>query len=372
MKATIKTLTPVHIGSGGEFQGNFEYLYFQQQGKAVVIDDKKILDIIGEENIGQWVSCIENKGSLLELIQSRSRALRPEDVAMRILPVGGSGLDKNKSIKEQLHSGNGSPLLPGSSLKGAIRTAFWAHEVFQNKQMVQSESNLGISRFDRKTNREKFQYSDEALGNKFFGSDPNHDIFRLLLIGDAQFSRTECHKTEVVNLGRNDWHIKHTITQFVEAIPAGESSEFLLQYNEVVGKKGADMFNRNKELLRPESLFPLVNAHTLRLVNNEISYWRDDEDSPTILGTYIEDMEAIRDEINACAPTECVLRLGWGTGFRSMTGDWHSLLQEEHYDRLIRTLRPTHDDSITYPKTTRMLAGGTPLGFIKLSLSPHN
>jgi CRISPR-associated protein Csm5 len=368
MNTKIKTLTPIHIGSGDEFQGNFEYLYFQQERAAVVIDERKVLGILGEDNIGQWVSCIEKKESLLDLLRQRRRELSPAEVARRTLPVQSAGLDKNKNIKEHLHSGNGSPLLPGSSIKGAMRTVVWAHEIFQNKQLVQSESNLGISRFDRKSGRERFNYSDSALAAKFFGSDPNHDMFRLLMVGDAQFEKTACFKTEVVNLYRDDWKIKEGITQFVEAIPAGESGEMVLQFNKALNKKAGSLFNRDKELLEPSRLFPLINQHTLRLIENEISYWKEDQGSPLVVGTYIEDMKGIKNQIKSCAPNECVLRLGWGTGFRSTTGDWLSTIPEEHYDRLVRTLRPTHDEYITFPKTTRMVEGGTPLGFIKISL----
>jgi len=368
MKTTIKTLTPIHIGSGDEFQGNFEYLYFQQERAAVVIDDKKVFNIIGEDNLGQWVSCIEKKESLLDLLRQRQKEVAPVDVASRIMPVNSAGLDKNKNIREQLHSGNGSPLLPGSSLKGAMRTVVWSHEVFKNKQMVQTQSNLGISRFDRRTGQERFQYSDQTLSGKFFGSDPNHDIFRLLLVGDAQFNQTACYKTEVVNLMRGDWGIKQQITQFVEAIPAGASSALQLQFNKGLSDRAASMFNRDKELLEPSRLFPLINQHTLRLVNNEISYWQEEQNSPEVLGNYIEAMVGIRDQTIACAPNACVLRLGWGTGFRSMTGDWLSNLPDDIYDRLIRTIRSTHDESIVYPKTTRMISGGTPLGFIKLTI----
>lgn len=70
----ITTLTPTHIGSGIDFQGNVEYLWFSDDLQAAVVDDKKILSIIEKENIGHWVSCIEKGESLMALLQKR----RPE------------------------------------------------------------------------------------------------------------------------------------------------------------------------------------------------------------------------------------------------------------------------------------------------------
>ena len=51
-----------------------------------------------------------------------------------------------------------------------------------------------------------------------------------------------------------------------------------------------------------------------------------------------------------------------------MTGDWHINMTDDDYYDLVAALRPTHDETIQYPKTTRMIAGGEPLGFIKLTL----
>lgn len=364
MKVALKTLTPVHIGSGTELQGNFEFLYFPQERKAVVIDERKVLAILGEEQLNHWISVIEERGSLLDLLQQRRPNLKPADVAYREMPVQHSGLSKTTVLREQIHTGAGIPFLPGSSLKGALRTAIWAHSIYQEPEKVQQLDNLGVR------GGERFRFSDQTLGRQIFGNDPNHDIFRLLLIGDAHFNRTACYKTEVVNLGNDDWHIKPNITQFVEAIPAGEKAVFDLHQPESLIKQAekTQYFNPRAELLRPEQLFPLVNQHTRRLVQNEINYWRDDQGDPEILGSYLEDLDNILAQIDTADVRDCILRLGWGTGFRSMTGAWHILMTDADFYRLVRSMRPRHDEEIVFPKTTRFVAGGMPMGFVKLSI----
>lgn len=364
MNLNLTTLTPLHVGNGEEMQGNYETLYFREEGCVVVIDEKKVLEVIGEENISQWVACIEKQESLLALLRQRKPDLQPTDVARRIVPVQVGGDPGSKAIREQLHNGTGRVLLPGSSLKGAIRTVMWAATLFQRPTLVEEQRNLGRSRRDR------FQFNDATLAKTVFGDDPSHDIFRLLQMGDAHFDQTACYKTEVVNLGWDDWEIKHSITQWIEAIPADSATTVNLRYNERLAKKGRDLFNSRAGKLRVEQLFPLINAHTLRLLDNEISYWRETENSPLLLGTYVEDLEELRSQVQAlrAEPGGCILRLGWGIGFRSMTGDWHSLMEERDYDRLVQSLRPKHDVYLTFPKTTRMVAGGKPLGFVKFML----
>ncbi len=367
----LKTLTPVHVGTGIDFQGNVEYLWFSNERQAVVLDDEKALDIIGEENIGHWVSCIEKGEPLLTLLQQRRAGLRPEMVARRILRHGAGAIEAQKVLREQLHSANGSPLLPGSSLKGALRTAVWAEQIFQQPELVKEPANLGETRTDRRSGKEHFEFKDSALSQKIFGKDPNHDVFRLWQIGDAMFQQpTAIYRTEVVNFYRDEYDIKKEITQQIEAIPAGAETQTRWNYNDLLEKRAGEsnLLNRTAEALPPERLFPAVNKHTKRLLENEIKFWKEDAHLPLVLGTYADDLERMLAEVNACDAQSFVMRLGWGTGFRTMTGDWHINMTDDDYYDLVAALRPTHDETVQYPKTTRMVAGGTPLGFIKLTL----
>jgi CRISPR type III-A-associated RAMP protein Csm5 len=183
----IETLTPVHIGSGIELQSNFEYLHFAAGNCLVLIDEKKVLDIIGEDRINQWVACIEKKESLFALIRQRKPDLTPEDVAQRIIPLSTKGIVEQKTVREQLHSGNEQALMPGSSLKGALRTAIWAYLIRQNDKKVAKGDTLGKTRYDNRAQQDVIDYKDATLMREFMGKDPNEDIMRLLQVGDATF-----------------------------------------------------------------------------------------------------------------------------------------------------------------------------------------
>ena len=239
----------------------------------------------------------------------------------------------------------------------------WTELVFENDDLVKKESNLGI--FNHKS--QKLNYSDSPLSKTLFGSDPNHDIFRLLQVGDAAFDKTEVFKTDVINMYGRNWRIKEEITQYVEAIPAGVSTHFNIRFNDLLNLRAASTFNKNTSKLEIKNLISLINGHTKRLVQDEINYWTDTENNPDALGDYVEEMERIDSIIDSCNTNECVLRLGWGSGFRSMTGDWHGAMNEDDYYRLVKSIRPRHPEDLTFPKTTRFVTGGMPLGFIKLT-----
>ena len=97
----IETLTPIHVGSGVELQSSFEYLHFKDENCLVIIDDAKVLDILGEENLPHWLACIEKKESLLKLLQTRKPNIKADDVATRRIPLSNKGIAEGKTVREQ-------------------------------------------------------------------------------------------------------------------------------------------------------------------------------------------------------------------------------------------------------------------------------
>ena len=362
MKIQLKTLTPVHVGSGHELQPNIEFLAFSD--KIAVTDDEKILQIVGKENIEDWIAIIGNPhGDLRQILEQGGRRVSAEEVASRILDK--ASIAPSKAIRAQLHSGNGKAIIPGSSIKGAIRTAIFADFINDNQKMVAQKDSLGT--YDRSN---RFRYGDEGLQKTIFGKDPNHDIMRLLQVGDAHFEKTTCYKTQVLNKHFEKWEIKTEIEQNVEAIAAETTSEIRINVNETLFLAGdkARLFKKNAIDLELINLFRLINKHTGILLSEEIDFWRNDTNSPKALGTYIDDLEILLDRCDNPTADECVLRLGFGIGFRSITGDWQGAMNGDDYRQLVKTVRPKHPDHILFPKTTRFAEGGAPLGFIKLKI----
>jgi CRISPR-associated protein Csm5 len=337
----IETLTPVHIGSGIELQSNFEYLHFAAENCLVLIDEKKVLDIIGEDRINQWVACIEKKESLLALIRQRKPDLTPQDVAQRIIPLSTKGIVEQKTVREQLHSGNGQALMPGSSLKGALRTAVWAYLVRQNEKDVAKGHKLGRTRYDNRAQQDVIDYKDATLMGEFMGKNPNEDIMRLLQVGDATFETTICYRTDVANHKPQDesWALKPSILQYVEAIPAGKKTQSRLSFQETLRQRAQGLFNPNADLIQPDVLFDLVNKHTRKVIADDLKFLEGKANSPLVYGDYIDTMNGIMDKIDMCGTRSCILRLGYGTGYRSMTGDWLDIFYSPKPPVLLREER---------------------------------
>ncbi len=365
MKANILTLTPVHIGSGIEIQPDFEYIYFEKQNLVAVLDYKKVLDILGEENLPQWVSCIQNKKPLLQLLETRKKKLKPEDISQHLIKANNT---LNKPIRTHLRSKvNNCSILPGSSIKGALRTALFSHLALNNHRWLKDIRNL------RQKRNNRFYWKGENLEKKFFGRSPNYDIFRLLRPGDFHFGLpTSACIIRCVNKYKNEFKIKNELTQVVETIPDGVSADAYWSVNKALLSNGSNIFNENVKYFEDvNQLFKVVNSHTKRLVEDEIDFWSNSANYPTCIEDYVDEMQKIDTYISEVKDGECVLRLGWGSGFRFMTGDWHGEMIDDDYDLLVKTLRPKHPANIMFPKSMRIGPKGVPLGFVKISISEN-
>lgn len=361
MNISFHTLTPIHIGTGRELIPEFDFVSIGQS--VVVLDEQKVLSVIcggsavNTDDINRWVNLIERGEKLLPYLRQRRPTLVASDIG-REIPVAEdlSGFEKVKTIRAQMH---GCGLLPGSSLKGAIRTALLAQFIENDHgKAVKNAFNL----YDR---RNRFNASN--LEKKFFGPSPHQDLLRLLQVGDAHFDKTEILKTEVLNLKGNDWRRDGRLETWVEAIPAGQKAECRLKLDRTPGRQR--LFDKTAvAMLEPEQLFNILNQHTKRNILAELKFWQESEDNPDELGDYCESLEKIMSEIDGCGMGACVVRVGWASGWRSMTGGWQRHLTDEMYDKLVLSLRPRHPADLPYPKTTRFQATGEPMGFLKLTM----
>jgi CRISPR-associated protein Csm5 len=366
MKMKIKTLTPLHIGTGKELQPQFDYLPFAES--VAVLDEQKVLEIFAGgsqpnvEDINRWVNMIDQRQPLLPYLRTRRPSLAAADLGREIALADTEGFDKIKAIREQMHDLDGRGVLPGSSLKGAIRTALLTHFIDrEDGRAVKNNFNL----LDRRN-----QFDASNLEKKFFGDRPTQDLLRLLRVGDAVFSKTEILKTEVMNLKREDWQREPRLETWVEAIPAGQTAEARLQVSEEA-RHQKYLGSRDREALealQPERLFKIINDHTQRLAAAELKFWKEDESNPAELGDYCDSMQRILDEIGGCGASSCVIRCGWASGWKSMTGGWQRHLTDEVYYKLVLAMRPRHPSDLPFPKTTRFQVSGEPLGFLKMTM----
>lgn len=366
----IETLTSVHIGSGEMLQYGTDYIEtrIDNENYISVIDPSKVMSAIGEANIYKWTAAIERHESTKAIVKQFAPNVKDEDYSKRLIEAW-SKPHSSDTLKEQIHDGRGIPYIPGSSIKGAIRTAVLA-SITENATDL--EDKIDKHRTDRKGQPLADAKKVEA---SLFGSNPNEDIFRFLHVGDAFFGDYYNCAIRMVNINERErgdfWDTSKG--QLIEVIGPEVESSFELRIKKINYELAKRMVTTMPECLQSiPSLFKTINTHTIALLESEIEYWkeRENSDSSDKVNLYIKRIASILKAAKQCSEgKQCVLRIGHGSGWRFITGAWTECLNN-FYDLVVPASRPNNDKlykKYDFPKTRRVNEDCELLGFVKMS-----
>ena len=362
----LKTITPIHIGNGNFLQNNADFVVYREDGDSFidVIDPRKVLALVGEEHLDDWMLSIENPDdTIVRFVVRHNKNARPDDYALRII-TNFAEVKKTDTLKECLHNGMGVYYIPGSSIKGAIRTA------------VLSTLSKGKA-LENKIKDRSNKINAKQIEKDFLGKDSNSDVFRFLQVGDAYFDGDCGIATRMMNLNitHKDNLGDYSKTQIVEAIGLGNSTTFQMKiadsyYRWIKERKPGDIATLPQGMESLSALFMLINAHSEELVSSEIDTWTELQERYSGAEDYIENMQSILDEIKQCRKRkECVLRIGYGIGWRFITGGWSEGL--DNFDEVVSASRPKNHlyDEYVFPKSRRLDEDSDVFGFVKLSIT---
>ena len=343
-KIHIETLTPVHIGSGNFLSYNTDFVVdkIENDSYLYVIDPNKIFRLIGSEHLNDWILSIENKEDTKAFVKRYAKNTYPENYSKRVITSYAEAFKFNDTLKECLHNGMGFPYIPGSSIKGAIRTA------------ILSSLVTTIKDTEKKIKNSKGKITSKLIEEELFGKDPNSDIFRFIQIGDAYFEK-ECEiamKMINLNIRKREDLEDHSKAQVIEAIGLGCKTSFQIKIRSDYYQWAKTRWNEKNKLGKfpfddiensMDSLFSLINTHTRTLVSTEIEYWMNLlQEGYCGADYYIEKMQQIIKEIDSCQKgKECILRIGYATGWRFITGAWTENLSNFE-DVVILNSRPNN------------------------------
>ncbi len=123
-KIILKAHAPVHIGSGKDISKK-EYILTKDK-QAKIIDLGKLLQLIAERDLFdsyQSYMCNNNDIALDEwLRQNRISQDEIESLVDYTLDCRGSAISRRSNIKTFMKDAYGNPYVPGSSMKGCLRT----------------------------------------------------------------------------------------------------------------------------------------------------------------------------------------------------------------------------------------------------------
>lgn len=225
----LETLTPLHIGSGGTLSPYGDYIYDAKTHSVYLIDQQKLFTVINEYGDSLMDEFVQKVGASSQHNQYTLKKFL-EDYQIDFQSVSKAKIParnalKSEQISELIKSGT-RPYIPGSSIKGAVRTALlYAH---RKEDGYSIEDALIDTRKKEAKNRKPSPNGEDLFGNI------QNDVLKFLHISDTELlpeDDIEIVKTVRVNLVKKS----SDIPMIKETIPKGKKLQFRLQ---VKAKKG--------------------------------------------------------------------------------------------------------------------------------------
>lgn len=316
LRCTLEVLTPIHVGSDNAKFWQRGIDWFSEGRQIQVVDQEALYQELllqpasGNRTALEHYTELLSKGNLagIERLLDECEIDLPA-IAPLSLEYGSE--EPTDEIRSMMRTGMGAPLLPGSSIKGALRSAIYH---FLHKR-------LNITEYNKMTER-------DLLGAFDYG------IMRFIFPGDVAFGRADTEVTtlrlfNLVSAGigwRSQYDPQLRIS--AETVKVGTTSAFSIsvadKWVDIIRKNVPSNLHRNLKLVIREtpvqSLFNLVNDYTHEHLRREIAFFKK---YPQAQHTdhLIHRLEELQ-KLTVHNADACILRLAYGSGFHAMTGDY--------------------------------------------------
>lgn len=330
-KIELEVITPLHVGTGKEKEWIRGADFAQKDGKVYVIDIRKAFD---------------NKIDVSSLFVSKDHGIEDMD-SWQLESISKyifiSPQKTNNEIKSCLRNQFlGTPVVAGSSIKGAIRSALFMH--------------LGENELKQKRNKQ--QKDDQLVKGVFGDMNKGTDFMRFIRIADIEIPKdnknnnpnTILVNTKLFNLQNNEpdkkWHggwkngHESTAKEFFsdkfntlyECIEPGKKGEGAI----ILGRSGLDLLikkeekisfaDKKKSLVNGEinEVFKIINKATKKYLEDEEKFFStyDEADNTSLIIESIKELKALIPDESVDTGSFCLLKMSAGVGFHAITGNW--------------------------------------------------
>jgi len=293
----ISVLTPLHIGTGTELVKGFDF--------TVVGNETVVLDV---DRVWEAALSPPEEGgdfNLQLLRRPPAELVRPEDLrpGSDLVRYRMPGRPVGDRIREQIKDAFDRPYIPGSSLKGAVRTALlWA-------MVKEGAVEVRLDRLEKKR-----EQAARPVERAAFGPDPNHDLLRALRIGDSTPVRTD---PPLLLLNAYAFSAKGAnIPINVEAIPNDAVVEVKVTFEEYLFTPEAEQelsFGRWRQWIM-EDLPAILRRWADARLQEEIAFCQA-RGWARPLGLYRQ----LLDYLPRLRAGTFLIQVGWGTGWAGKT-----------------------------------------------------
>ncbi|MEA3396265.1 MAG: type III-A CRISPR-associated RAMP protein Csm5 [Chloroflexota bacterium] len=331
VKATL--LTPLHIGSGVELLNEFDFAI--HQGRTWRLNEDALLAAQAVED-----PAVVERLARIPPAQLLERAdFRPDSEFFRYVVRGTPRSNAaGAQVKEQLKDAYDHPYLPGTSLKGALRTALaW---VLWAKRGLKPEA--------RKLKRSP-KFAGQNYEHELFGKDPHHDLLRALQVSDSAPVSSEQLMLVNARVIHRNAHLAAPVE--MEAVKPDTVFELTFKIDQALFSEWA-----GRERLRGcsvlEQLPTLVQTHTAARLEEEVAWFQEVRNARPVLD-FLRQLQQTR-----LPPQMCLLQLGWGAGWLDKTFGSHLQADARFFEGVMRDYRLARgkrQPGDPFPKSRRVL-----------------
>lgn len=292
----ITVLTPLHIGNGREMLKDYDYAVYN--GRTWRINENALLD----------VQNVEDPRVAEMLMRTPPASLLKQDDFIENSPYFRyvlKGTPKSSAegavVREQIKDAFDRPYVPGTTIKGALRTALAWH-LWQKQNLRPEISKLGSSP----------KFAAASYERELFGKNPNNDLMRALHVADS--APLDTNALMLVNVRVLTRGGKPGSPVEVEAIRRDTVIESKLKLDTVLFSQWA----KERELHLPNAdallnFVAIARQHSLELIRRELTWARGLPNGKHVVEHY-ETMLNYQLQSN-----QFYLQLGWGGGWEQKT-----------------------------------------------------
>lgn len=271
-KVSLVCQSPVFVGSGEKFKKS-EYIYDKRAGEVHFLDESGWIRFLGHHGIMEDFSnaLLANPFhlNLFGYLSHQDRlcreygsignimhAMKQEEAILRTEPYLGNRDKGPGDIAGFVLDARGNPYIPGSSLKGAFRTAILAHHILQNRGAYSKDwENIRRAAGNKRDMGKAMDNLEREAAiplDKNGKRDMVKSYFRGLTVSDASLVNGGLCVVPKTDLGLHTFRT-HEVSLFRETLKADSTLEFTLGLDDdasAMGHFGIHNFKDFVDVLR--------------------------------------------------------------------------------------------------------------------------
>ncbi len=368
----VEVLSPLHIGDGERLKRK---QFVVSKSQVVIADEARLLKRVQGTQVllDGFLQFCQTPGEYLDDFLRR-HSIPPTEIGYVVQALGMVGGEVYTFIK----GADGRPYLPGSSLKGALRSALLRASLLGDPARLRAANDL--AQHYVRERRRAGQISGD-LERALFGNDQHHDWMRCLQFSDSvpvERARLQVAEVKVLSVSGQELTIKQTrsgkdMLLNPEVLASGVLEGTLTINAHLLDAIGpASRLGFQKYAGMVNEFQAASNLAAAALIDGEIAFYQ--MYGETLLADW---HRGLKTRLAGLQSNECLMQLAWGSGFIPKTAT--SLLEAQIFEdirwafnlgKFVRDQDGKRKIIKPFPKSRKVIfrdhQPAEPLGWVKL------